>query len=158
MAKTLNQLIGYEAIMGTVETIRSGLPTDGLPSQFFTLTRAVDGHQGVINRVEGTRTVARQAAYGSPSRRTALQGLKQVPVTLPHFPEHIVHEPTVLSQLRDMNSPARQAKGQAEVDQHQRGDQHRLRRAGRQQGPARLGWQRRDHRCQLGDGRYRHPG
>jgi len=125
MAKTLTQIAGYEAMMGVVERIKAGLPADILPSGFFTTTRGIEGAQGAYWRVDGTRTVARQAAYGSPSRRANLQGVTKVPVTLIHSIEHILHEVATFAQLTDWENPRRQQLGQDEIDR-QSGEFFRL--------------------------------
>lgn len=116
MAKTLEQLLGFNAMLGIVELVKSGLPTDGLLNRMLGMTRGSEGNQGSYWRVEGTRQTSIRVAYGSPSVRRAQKGASEVPVNLLHTFEHIVHKPTTLTQLQSMDNPARQKLGQQEID------------------------------------------
>jgi hypothetical protein len=116
MAKTLNQLIGYQTMLGVVESIRDGIPVGKLPPALLAQTEPCEGHLGSYFKVDGTRETARIVAYGSPAVRANTNGVTETPVTLLHSYEFIDHKPAVLSQLVDMNNPARQAKGEAEID------------------------------------------
>ena len=116
MAKTLEQILGYEAMLGVVELVKSGLPTDGLLNRFLGMTRAVEGHQGSYYRVEGTRKTAHIVRYGAPSERRGLTGVSEVSVTLLHAFEHIMHKPVTLAQVQSMDNPTRQKLGQQEID------------------------------------------
>ncbi len=114
--KTVEQIIGFEAMLGAVEAVRNGVPTDLLPQQLFTITRPIEGEKGEYTRVDGTRETARRAEYGSPSERRKLQGISTQLVALIHSFEHIMHNPHVLTLLRQVDNPMRQSRGEQEID------------------------------------------
>jgi len=116
MAKTLEEMIGYKAMLGIVETVKGGVPGDVLPPGFLSITKACEGNIGQYTRVESTRKTARLIQYGSPSVRREQTGVKDITVTLLHTSEHIVHEPWVAQALTDLNSLSRQDRGRQEID------------------------------------------
>ena len=115
MTTTLNDLIGFESMLGTVEDVKNGLPADVMAPGMLNVTKTLEGAQGSYFRVDGTRETAVRVAYGGASIRADQKGVSKVPVTLIHSFEHIDHTPTTLMQLQDFDSPRRQALGAQEV-------------------------------------------
>jgi hypothetical protein len=117
MAKTLAEILHYENLMGVVNAASNGVPADLLPPAFLSVGRqTVTGDRGVFTKISGTRKVARQALYGSPSQQRALSGVSKVPVTLIHAIDSINHDPNVLMMLSQYDNPALQSQGIAEID------------------------------------------
>jgi len=116
MATSLEEVLAFESMLGVVELIKTGVPEGILPRGFMSIIRAGEGKQGTYDQVTGTREVARQVAYGSPSVRRALAGLSVKPVTFIHALEHIMHDPIVLALLRSVGNEARQNRGKQEID------------------------------------------
>jgi len=115
MAKTLEQILGAKNLIGTIQGIKAGVPDDLVPQAMLTPTRAEEGNRATYTKVEGTRQTARIAMYGSPSQRTNLKGVSEVPITLLHTIEHIVHKPTTLMNLRNLDNESKQKLGMAEI-------------------------------------------
>jgi hypothetical protein len=103
MSKTLQQILGGENLTGVIQGIKGGIKPSGLPDSFLRPTRTVVGNTGTYKKVEGTRKTARIAQYGSASQRRVLKGVSEVPVTLLHTFEHIMHNPTTLMNLKSLN-------------------------------------------------------
>ena len=116
MAKNMQQIIGYEAMLGVVKEITSGVPNDLIPPAFLSMTRPVTGNTGKYIKVKGTRQTARLVHYGSPSVRRQQKGASEETVTLIHSFEHILHDITTLTNLKNMNDPQRQKLGAQEID------------------------------------------
>ena len=115
MAKSIQQILGYEAMLGVVNEIKSGVP-DVIPPAFLTPKRTVEGNRGQYVKVEGTRQTARAALYGSPSQRREQDGVSTQAVTLIHAFEHHFHLPNVLADIKSTDSPERQQRGEQEID------------------------------------------
>lgn len=113
--KSIQDLLYYENLIGTVQQVIGGVPEDILPAGFLNATDSVSGKTGTYTRVQGTRETARTVLYGSPSRKREMSGVSEVPVTLLHTFEHLDIDPTVLMQLRDEGSPIRQEMGRQTI-------------------------------------------
>jgi len=114
MPKTLHQILGGKNLCGVIQRIKPGIPMDIIPAGFMRVTRTIDGHVGTYFKVTGTRKTARLAIYGSPSKTRSLSGVEEQPITLFHTIENIMHSPTTLILLKDMNDQ-KQRLGEAEV-------------------------------------------
>lgn len=118
MAKTLQQILGYENLCGIISDPKAAIPDDILPPSFFNFAGSVktEGNTGKYTKVDGTRQVARLVQYGSASVRRKLKGVSEKPIVLMHSHEHIMHDVNTLNALRAMDSPALQERGVQEID------------------------------------------
>ena len=118
MAKTLQQILGYENLCGVITDPKAAVPDDILPPSFFNYAAAkkAEGNTGKYLRIEGTRQTARLVEYGAASVRRKLKGVSEMPIVLMHSHEHIVHDVNTLNDLRAMDSPALQERGVQEID------------------------------------------
>lgn len=116
MAKSLQEILGYQAMLGVVEKVKRGLPSDFLPPAFLASNQVTDGNTGSYLKIEGNRQTARLVQYGSPSVKRAQKGVSKQAVSLLHTFEQVQHSPLVLDMLQSMDSPQRQAMGQQEVN------------------------------------------
>jgi hypothetical protein len=119
MSQTLDQIIGGPNLTGVIQQTTSGVP-DVFPASFYQSRRPVDGDTGEYTRIDGTRAVARIAAYGSPSQQRELKNIARVPVKLIHTIESLLHKPAVLTNLLNYTEPTKQALGIAEVTRQTR--------------------------------------
>lgn len=114
MAKTLQQVIGAENLVGVIQGIKPGLPPV-LPEAMLRPTDRVNGNIGTYMKVEGTRKTARLVYYGGPSVARKLKGVTEVGVVLIHSLENHTHKPTTLMNLKSVGSEVRQKMGRDEV-------------------------------------------
>ena len=114
---SLESVLGAETFLGIINTVKNGTPSDIVDPGFYTVHEVAElGNTGTYTKVEGTRQTARAVRYGSPSKRREQDNVTEVPVTLIHTFEHIVHKPIVLRRLRMFDSPQQQARGTKEID------------------------------------------
>ena len=116
MAKSLTEILGYKAQTGVIKAVAGGVPQNILPPAFLRSNDTVPGDSGKYLKIESTREVAQRAHYDDPSKLRGHEGISEVPFKCATLKEHIIHKATVLQALQDMNSPARQERGQQEVD------------------------------------------
>ena len=116
MAQTIQDILGVQSMLGVIQEVSQGIPTGILEDGFFIVTKTVDGDAGEYTKISGTRKTARQAMYGSASKRQGLTGVSRQKVTLIHVLEHIMHDMSTLMMLRSFDNPARQARGQELID------------------------------------------
>jgi len=114
MSKTLQQLLGGVNKIGTIESVKSGLP-DVLPAGFLTPGRRVVGRNVSFDRVAGRREFARQNQYGAPARLVERAGRSAVNVNMLHSFDMIYHDPMVLQNLLRQDSAQLQALAVDEV-------------------------------------------
>ncbi|MBI5724606.1 MAG: major capsid protein [Planctomycetes bacterium] len=112
---TLQQILGAKNLTGVIQSVVPGLSADFLPPGFSAPTRRVEGDNCTFLRIAGTRRLARQAAYGSPSRMRDQQGISEIPVKLMHTVESQTFNPAVLTNLTNMADEQRQQLGTAEI-------------------------------------------
>ncbi len=112
---TLQQVLNPLTLVGLIQDVVRGVPSDLLPKAFVRPNRTVDGVLATYNRVEGTRQLARLVQYGGASKARGQQGISKQPVTLLHTFEHQNHDPTVLVNLLSEDSPTRQDMGRQTV-------------------------------------------
>jgi hypothetical protein len=103
VAASIETVLGYVTLCGTIERIKSGIP-DVLPPAFRTITKPTIGNTGQYMRVFGTRQTARIVQYGSPAQRRDLKGVEAMPVILLHSFEEIQLSPLVYQQLRSLDA------------------------------------------------------
>lgn len=112
---TIQQILGADNLTGVIQSVKPGLQADFLPPQFLTVNRRVEGDNCTYKRVNGTRRLARLAAYGSPSRTRDQAGISEVAVKLMHTIENQTFNPSVLTNLTNIDNPTRQQLGQQEI-------------------------------------------
>lgn len=99
MSKSINQVLGYLTLTGSIQATTSGIPRP-LPDAFMKTSRKVIGDKGRYTRVTGERRTARIAKYGSPARAHQLRDVGEVDVKLLHTFESVQFNPLVFKQLR----------------------------------------------------------
>lgn len=115
MAKSLQEILGYQNLCGVITDPKGGVPDDIIPAGFFRRTRTIQGQSGHYFKVAGTRTVARQVDMAQPSPQRNKKGVTRVPFKCACLKEHLVHDPDTMTQLQSFDSPAIQKLGQQEV-------------------------------------------
>ncbi len=118
MAQNLEEIIGFENMLGMFSDPKGNVPSDFIPAAFLPgagNTRNVFGNTAVYLRSKGNRQTARLIDYGAPSKAAEIKGVDKIPITLLHTSENYTHEYTVLSALQDFTNPARQAWGISEL-------------------------------------------
>lgn len=116
MAKSLTEILGFKAQTGVIQSVVGGVPQNILPASFLRSSTTVPGDSGSYLKTEQTREVAQRAHYDNPSKLVTQIGMTDVPFKCATLKGHIIHKPTVLASIQDMNSPERQIRGQQEVD------------------------------------------
>ncbi len=111
---TLQDILGGPNLCGVIRGTATGIPSV-FPESFYQVDKTVDRDTGQYTRVYGTRTVARMAAYGSPSQQRQLKGVEAVPVKLIHSVESILLSTTDYLNLLQYDDTAMQTRGMQEV-------------------------------------------
>jgi len=117
MSTGLEEVLGYENLLGVIQDPKGGVPDNILPPEFNSpaLVKPTVGNTGTYTKVASTRRVAQIVAYGSASRRQDLAGVTDVPVKCIHSYEHVVHDVPTLQNLRAEDGSARQRRGKQTV-------------------------------------------
>lgn len=115
MAKSIQDFLYYENLVGSVQQVVGGVPEDILPPGFLNVTDRVEGKTGEYTMFAGTRETARIVTYGSPARQRTMTGVKKVPVSLLHTFESLPADPTVMMQLQSEDSPVKQDMGRQTI-------------------------------------------
>lgn len=118
MSQNLEEIIGFENMLGMFADPMGNVPSDFIPAAFLAgagNTRNVFGNTATYLRTKGNRQTARLVQYGSPSKAAEIKGVDKIPITLLHTAENYRHEYAVLSALKDFDNPARQAWGISEL-------------------------------------------
>jgi hypothetical protein len=100
MSKAIEDILHVENFLRTIEKVKAGIPGDILPPRMFKPTDKVKGNAGYYYKVEGTRQVAQQVAYGAPSKSMIGKGVSKQPVTLVHSFENFTHDPNLMALLK----------------------------------------------------------
>jgi hypothetical protein len=111
---TLQDILGGPNLCGVIQGTATGIPSV-FPPSFYQVDKTVDRDTGQYTRVYGTRTVARIAAYGSPSQQRQLKGVEAVPVKLIHSVESILLSTSDYMNLLQYDDTAAQTRGIQEV-------------------------------------------
>ena len=111
---TLQDVLGGPNLCGVIQGTATGI-ANAFPAAFYQVDKTVDRDTGQYTRVHGTRTVARMAAYGSPSQQRSLAGLEAVPVKLIHTVESILLPVADYLNLLQYDDTAAQTRGIQEV-------------------------------------------
>ncbi len=111
---TLQDVLGGPNLCGVIQGTATGIP-NVFPPAFYAVDKTVDRDTGEYTRVSGTRTVARIAAYGSPSQQRQLRGLEAVPVKLIHTVESFLLPTADYLNLLQYEDTAKQKRGIQEV-------------------------------------------
>jgi hypothetical protein len=111
---TLQDVLGGPNLCGVINGTATGI-RNVFPESFYQVDKTVDRDTGQYTRVTGTRTVARIAAYGSPSQQRQLRGVEAVPVKLIHSVESIMLSTTDYLNLLQYDDTAAQTRGIQEV-------------------------------------------
>lgn len=117
MAKTLQQILGYENLTGIIQDPKGGIPATTLPPGFTNLRRPVEGNTAKWFAIEGNRKTARLVHYGSPSQARDMKGVTERTATMIHSFEHVIHDVPTLMMLQNFENPQVQQMGQQIVDQ-----------------------------------------
>ncbi|HQU42144.1 MAG TPA: major capsid protein [Pirellulales bacterium] len=107
MAVNLETILGMRNLIGMIQSVMGGVPSDLLPPEMYRPSRTVEGNRGTYFKVRGTRQTARIVQYGGPSKARELPGVSEESITLIHAFEHVVHSTAVLQNLaaESQNSP-----------------------------------------------------
>ncbi len=111
---TLQDVLGGPNLCGVIQATATGVP-NAFPPAFYQVDKTVDRDTGQYTRVTGTRTVARMAAYGSPSQQRNLKGVEAVPVKLIHTVESILLPVADYMNLLSYDDSSAQTRGLQEV-------------------------------------------
>ncbi len=111
---TLQDILGGPNLCGVIQGTATGI-SNAFPKGFYQVDKTVDRDTGQYTRVYGTRTVARIAAYGSPSQQRKLKGADAVPVKLIHTVESILLPTADYLNLLQYDDTAAQKRGIQEV-------------------------------------------
>lgn len=111
----LEQILGYQYLTGTIQTVKTGVPNP-LPPEFFNVTNKTVGKSGRYTQLTGVRDTSRRVEYGSPALRRSLKEVGQKDVTLIHTFEEMMIDPLVFQTLRGYNSYQPQQNGIDEID------------------------------------------
>ena len=66
MAKTLQEMLGYVAQTGIIQSPKGGIPDNILPAEFHRVTRRIKGDQFKFKLVAGNRKLAKRVNRGDP--------------------------------------------------------------------------------------------
>jgi len=88
MAKTLQQILGYENLTGVVEDPKGGIPERVLPPGFTSIRRSCEGNTAKWLAFKGTRKTSRLLQYGAASRRRDMAGIIERTAVMIHSFEH----------------------------------------------------------------------
>jgi hypothetical protein len=111
---TLQDVLGGPNLCGVIQGTVTGVQ-NAFPPAFYQVDKTVDRDTGQYSRVLGTRTVAKMAAYGSPSQVRALKSVESVPVKLIHTVESIYLPTTDYLNLLSAEDGTAQTRGLQEV-------------------------------------------
>lgn len=114
MAKSLEQVLGYVALTGLIQRIKSGIPNP-LPEKFMTMTKDVIGDSGRYTQVTGQRKVARSVRYGAAALNRTLKDVAYRDAKLVHGFEQQNLPPLILQRLRQYDNYDLQRMGMLEV-------------------------------------------
>lgn len=114
MAKTLEQILGIDSMLGLIENVKTGL-APVLPPEFMKAGQQVNGDTGKYFKVEGTRQTAQLCHFGAPAKRRELAGVTEVPIKLCHAFETITHPQALMLALQNVDNEQRQKMGQQEL-------------------------------------------
>lgn len=115
MAKTIEQIIGYVQLCGTIKAVTSGVPKP-LPDAFYNTIKGTLADYGRYTQITGTRQTARRVEYGAPSLRRQLRDIASRDVKLLHYKQNIMMDMVTLQKLRNYNDYSAQQMGIDEVD------------------------------------------
>ena len=111
---SLQDVLGGPNLCGVIQGTATGI-ANAFPAGFYQVDKTVDRDSGTYTRVNGTRTTARMAAYGSPSQQRNLTGLETVSVRLIHTVESILLPVADYMNLIQTDDAAAQQRGIQEV-------------------------------------------
>lgn len=103
MAKTLSDLLGGVNRLGTVETVKSGIPNP-LPPSMFNVSRRVIGRSTTYGKSQGQRKGAQQNQYGAPAKQVQINGIQEVGVNMIHSYDVHNHNPLVLQNIMNQQN------------------------------------------------------
>lgn len=117
MAKTLDQILGYRNLTGIISAPVGGLPMVWDPRFMGQSVRVpVEGDTAEWIVVDGSRQNARVTPYGAPSKSTDSRNLGKRTAKCLHSFENMSHRMSVLTALKQVDSPDVQRRGEAEID------------------------------------------
>lgn len=113
---TLNQLIGWTAMQGMIETPVGGVQSVEPLNRILAQTVPLEGLTAEWTMVENSRQTAAFNDHGAESRAMDQEGISTQSVKCMHVLNHITHKSELLSSLRDMNNPARQQRASQVIE------------------------------------------
>lgn len=116
MAKTLEQILGYENLIGVLNDPAGGVPTDIIDPRFLSLTRQVVGNMAKWDISPSTRRTAATTNYGTPARQSTKTSIGSRSAKCIHAFNMEPHDAATLTMLRQFDSPDVQTRGQQLID------------------------------------------
>lgn len=118
MATTLPEILSAPNLLGLVEKIKDGLPTNHLPPGLLgqgATMRRTEGNTFSVIRAAGTFKTAKQTAYGAASRGGTASGMSDRPGVTITSAENVELKAADLMNLMEPDGSGRQAMGRSEV-------------------------------------------
>ena len=116
MSRTLDEMIGYKAMLGMIKSPKGGVAEDAIPPGFMRVTRKIQGQTGTWKIVAGNRKTARLVHYGDPSVKIKAGVVSARSFTCMHTYEHETHDVSIIDALLSHTDTQLQQFGQEEVD------------------------------------------
>lgn len=113
----LEDILGRRNLTAVFQTTLRGIPRF-LPASFYTPSRRVSGNQATITSYDGMRKHASVVRYGAKAQIVEKKGIAEKPVTLLHSFEVMQYPGSVLLNLREYDSEAKQNLGRTELARH----------------------------------------
>lgn len=114
MGYSLEQVLGYVSLTGTIQATTTGIPNP-YPDGFMNIKKPVVGDKGRYTRIKGTRRTARLAMYGAPAVQRELKDVAYEDVKLMHTFESMNIDPLLIQALRNYNNYDLQQRGVQEL-------------------------------------------
>lgn len=110
----LEDILGRRNLTAVFQTTLRGIPRF-LPASFYAPSRRVSGNQATITKYDGMRKHASVVRYGAKAKIVEKKGMNEQPVTLLHSFEQMQYPGSVLLNLREFDSEAKQNLGRTEL-------------------------------------------
>jgi hypothetical protein len=103
MSMTIEQVLGYVPLMGTIQATTTGIPKV-VPEAFYTTTKDTIGDSGRYTRVTGQRRTSKLSQYGAPAVRRELKDVAFVDCKLMHTFEEQLIDPLTMQRIRNYDN------------------------------------------------------
>lgn len=114
MAKNLEQILGFENLIGLIQNPAGGIP-NVLPPSFLSTTKKVEGKTAKWFESPTTRRAATLNQKSAPAKRVGQVATSSRTATMMHSFEMQHHDAEVLLQLQNFDNPQQQALGKQYV-------------------------------------------